>query len=124
MHDIDEDLRLAILRQLSERPEQSQRELARVLGLSLGKTNYCLHALIEKGWIKARNFRNSNNKLAYAYALTPSGLRVKARATIAFLDRKQREFENLRHQIEALRAEVARERGADAGIAEGSVDAR
>lgn len=124
MHDIDEDLRLAILRQLSERPEQSQRELARALGLSLGKTNYCLHALIEKGWIKARNFRNSSNKLAYAYALTPSGLRAKARATIAFLDRKQREFESLRHQIEALRAEVARERSADAGLAEGSVDAR
>jgi EPS-associated MarR family transcriptional regulator len=124
MHDIDEDLRLAILRQLSERPEQSQRELARALGLSLGKTNYCLHALIEKGWIKARNFRNSSNKLAYAYALTPSGLRAKARATIAFLDRKQREFENLRHQIEALRAEVARERGSNAELAEGGADAR
>jgi EPS-associated MarR family transcriptional regulator len=96
------------MRALEERPEVSQRELARELGLSLGKTNYCLRALIEKGWVKARNFRDSGNKLAYAYVLTPSGLRAKASATLEFLVRKQREFAALEAEIERLRLEVDR----------------
>lgn len=107
---LDDGIRLAILRLLEERPEVSQRELARELGLSLGKTNYCLRALIEKGWVKARNFRDSSNKLAYAYVLTPSGMRAKATATLDFLARKQREFAALEAEIERLRREVDRER--------------
>lgn len=104
---MDDEVRLSILRLLDERPNVSQRELARELGLSLGKTNYCLRALIEKGWVKARNFRNNQNKLAYAYVLTPAGLRAKATATLNFLERKQREFERLQAEIARLRSEVA-----------------
>ena len=104
---MDEELRLQLLRQLTESPDLSQRELALRLGLSLGKTNYCLRALIDKGWVKVNNFRNSQNKLAYAYVLTPSGLRAKGSATSEFLRRKQVEFENLEREIAELRQEVA-----------------
>jgi EPS-associated MarR family transcriptional regulator len=104
---MDEELRLRLLRLLTDSPELSQRELAHRLGLSLGKTNYCLRALIDKGWVKANNFRNSQNKLAYAYVLTPSGLGAKASATTAFLRRKQEEFAQLEREIEQLREEVS-----------------
>ena len=104
---MNEELRLQLLRQLTESPDLSQRELASRLGLSLGKTNYCLRALIDKGWVKVNNFRNSQNKLAYAYVLTPSGLRAKGQATTDFLRRKQVEFENLEREIAELRREVA-----------------
>jgi len=104
---MDEELRLRLLRQLTESPDLSQRELAHRLGLSLGKTNYCLRALIDKGWVKVKNFRNSQNKLAYAYVLTPSGLGAKGSATTAFLRRKQAEFLELEREIEQLRAEVS-----------------
>lgn len=103
---MDEELRLRLLRQLTESPDLSQRELARRLGLSLGKTNYCLRALIDKGWVKVNNFRNSQNKLAYAYVLTPTGLRAKGIATTAFLRRKQEEFLQLEREIADLRTEV------------------
>jgi EPS-associated MarR family transcriptional regulator len=108
---MDEELRLRLLRLLTESPELSQRELAHRLGLSLGKTNYCLRALIDKGWVKANNFRNSQNKLAYAYVLTPSGLGAKASATTAFLRRKQEEFAQLEREIEQLREEVSGQQG-------------
>ena len=108
---MDEELRLRLLRLLTESPELSQRELAHRLGLSLGKTNYCLRALIDKGWVKVNNFRNSQNKLAYAYVLTPSGLRIKGSVTAEFLRRKQVEFAQLEQEINELRREVdARER--------------
>ena len=74
-----QEIQLKVLRSLEENPEITQRELAAELGVSLGKTNYCLKALIEKGWVKANNFKNSNNKAAYAYLLTPRGLEEKAR---------------------------------------------
>jgi EPS-associated MarR family transcriptional regulator len=92
---------------LTESPDLSQRELAQRLGLSLGKTNYCLHALINKGWVKVNNFRNSHNKLAYAYVLTPNGLRAKGIATAEFLRRKQFEFAQLEREIAELRREVS-----------------
>jgi EPS-associated MarR family transcriptional regulator len=103
---MDEELRLRLLRQLIECPDLSQRELAHRLGLSLGKTNYCLRALIDKGWVKVNNFRNSQNKLAYAYVLTPSGLRAKGSATADFLRRKQLEYARLESEIAQLRTEV------------------
>ena len=84
----------------------TQRELARELGVSLGKVNYCVNALIEKGWIKARNFRNSNNKLAYAYLLTPRGIEQKAAITVHFLRRKIAEYVTLKKEIAQLRREV------------------
>ncbi|MBK6726646.1 MAG: MarR family EPS-associated transcriptional regulator [Xanthomonadales bacterium] len=105
---MNDELRLRLLRQLTEHPELSQREIAQRLGLSLGKTNYCLRALIDKGWVKVNNFRTSNNKLAYAYVLTPSGLRAKINATSTFLRRKQDEYVQLEREIAELREEVER----------------
>ena len=101
-----EAARLAVLRLLQQRPDMSQRELSEALGLSLGKTHYVLHSLLDRGLVKADNFRRSGNKLAYAYVLTPSGLREKLRLTRAFLSRKEAEFEHLRHTIAALRSEL------------------
>lgn len=102
-----EAARLQVLRLLAEQPELSQRELSRALGLSLGKTHYLVHALLDKGQLKVRNFRRSDRKLAYAYLLTPAGLREKLRLTSRFLQRKEAEFEQLKTTIAALRAEVA-----------------
>jgi len=97
---------LALLRLLEEQPELSQRELSQALGLSLGKTHYVLHALLDKGLVKARNFRRHNNKLAYSYLLTPAGLHEKLLLTRRFLAQKEAEFEQLRRAIASLRAEV------------------
>ena len=88
-------------------PHLSQRELAKEMGISLGKTNYCLKGLMEKGWLKARNFKNSNNKIAYAYILTPTGLREKAKITAHYLKRKIHEYETLKSEIEKLRQQVS-----------------
>jgi EPS-associated MarR family transcriptional regulator len=101
-----EAARLAVLRTLAERPTLSQRELSRALGLSLGKTHYVLRALLERGLVKARNFQRSDKKLAYAYLLTPAGVREKLRLTRNFLTRKEREFLSLQETIDALRREL------------------
>lgn len=110
-----EDTHFRLLRLLEARPELSQRDLARELGASLGKVNYCLHALIDKGLVKARNFRNNRNKLGYAYLLTPRGIDRKATITVQFLRRKMAEYENLKSEIEQLQREVSeiRERRAE-----------
>jgi EPS-associated MarR family transcriptional regulator len=100
---------LAVLRLLEADPSLTQRDLARALGLSLGKTHYVLHALLDRGLVKAGNFRRSERKLAYAYLLTPAGLREKLRLTRAFLARKEAEFQRLRATIVWLRAELARD---------------
>lgn len=101
-----EAARLAVLRLLALQPELSQRELSTQLGLSLGKTHYVLHALLDKGLVKARNFRRNDNKLAYSYLLTPAGLKEKLRLTRVFLARKEAEFEALQEVIRTLRAEL------------------
>ena len=105
-HGDAEAARLAVLRLLQQRPDMSQRELSEALGLSLGKTHYVLHSLLDRGLGKAGNFRRSGNKLAYAYVLTPSGLREKLRLTRAFLSRKEAEFEQLQRTIAALKNEL------------------
>ena len=105
-HGDAEGARLAVLRLLEQRPDMSQRELSEALGLSLGKAHYVLHSLLDKGLVKAGNFRRSDNKLAYAYVLTPSGMREKLRLTKAFLGRKEAEFEQLRRTIAALKGEL------------------
>lgn len=97
---------LELLRLLEAQPDMSQRELSRSMGLSLGKTHYVLHALLDRGLVKARNFRRSDNKLAYAYLLTPAGVREKVRMARHFLSRREAEFEALRATIARLRAEV------------------
>lgn len=95
-----------LLRLIESRPDATQRELAQALGVSLGKVNYCVNALIEKGFVKARNFRNSHNKLAYAYLLTPRGIEQKTAVTVQFLRRKVNEYEALRREIAELKREV------------------
>ena len=101
-----EESHYRLLRLLDSSPNLTQRELAREMGVSIGKVNYCVNALIEKGWVKARNFRNSNNKLAYAYLLTPRGIEQKAAITVHFLRRKVAEYESLKKEIARLRREV------------------
>ena len=110
-HGDAEAARLAVLRLLEQQPELSQRELSDTLGLSLGKTHYVLHSLLDRGLVKAGNFRRSDRKLAYAYVLTPSGLREKLRLTRAFLQRKEAEFEQLKLMIASLKSELG-DRGA------------
>ncbi|MBI4989427.1 MAG: MarR family EPS-associated transcriptional regulator [Rhodocyclales bacterium] len=95
-----------VLRLIEEQPEISQRELARALGVSLGKTHYLLKALLDKGLVKADNFRRSDNKLAYAYLLTPSGIAAKLDLTRAFLHCKESEYQAAREEIERLRKEL------------------
>ena len=102
-----EELDLELLRQLNAQPAASQRKLAANLGVSVGKLNYCLRALVDRGWVKANNFRRSDNKWAYAYLLTPSGISAKLRLTSQFLHRKEREFEDLQLEIAALRTELS-----------------
>lgn len=104
---MQEETHLRVLRILESNPEITQRELAARLGVSLGKVNYCLKALIDKGWIKANNFKNNHQKAAYAYLLTPRGIDAKSRITLAFLKRKIAEYEILRDEIEQLHKEVA-----------------
>ena len=101
-----EEAHYKLLRLIESRPQLTQRQLAHELGMSLGKINYCVNALIEKGWIKARNFRNNNHKLAYAYLLTPRGIEQKAAITLHFLRRKVSEYEMLRKEIAQLQREV------------------
>ena len=102
-----DDIHYRILKYIEENPDTSQRELARALGVSLGKVNYCVRALVDKGWVKVRNFRNSDNKLAYAYVLTPKGINQKAVITVNFLKRKMAEYETIKKEIEQLRREVS-----------------
>lgn len=106
-HGDAEAARLAVLRLLERQPELSQRELSEALGLSLGKAHYVLHSLLDRGLVKVGNFRRSDKKMAYAYVLTPTGLREKMRITRAFLSRKEAEFEQLRQTIASLRNELA-----------------
>lgn len=101
------DPHLALLRLLERHPEYSQRELAAVLDVSLGKTHYLLKALLEKGWVKANNFRRSGNKLAYAYLLTPAGLKAKIQLTRSFLSRREAEFEQIQREIAELKQELS-----------------
>ncbi len=101
-----EEAHLRILKIVSERPDISQRQLAVILGVSLGKTNFLIKALFEKGLIKARNFTRSDNKVGYLYKLTPKGVREKLRLTRAFLRRKEAEYEALRSEISLLKRDV------------------
>lgn len=112
-NDADAAVMLEAMRLLAERPELSQRQLSQALGLSLGKTHYVVHALLDKGLVKIKNFKRSDNKLAYAYLLTPKGLKEKLRLTRAFLARKEAEFEALQATIAQLRQEVLRSQPPD-----------
>jgi EPS-associated MarR family transcriptional regulator len=101
-----EEARYKMMRLVEANPTMSQREVAHKLGISLGKVNYILRALVQRGWIKATNFKNSNNKAAYMYLLTPRGVERKASLTLRFLSSKMREYERLRTEIEEMREEA------------------
>ena len=105
-----EESHLAVLRLLEQNPNLSQRELAEELGISVGKTNYCIKALVDKGLLKINNFRNNKNKMSYAYLLTPAGITKKTELTVKFLQRKVLEYEVLKKEIDLLEKEL-REKG-------------
>ena len=105
---MNQELSIKIIRELEKAPEQSQRALSKRCGVSLGSIHYCINALVEKGYVKARNFKNAQNKLAYAYILTPLGINLKKELTLAFLKRKQAEYEALQKEIKSLEEDVAR----------------
>jgi MarR family transcriptional regulator, temperature-dependent positive regulator of motility len=104
-----DELHYRVLKHLEAHPDATQRDVAKALGISLGSTNYCVRAVIDQGWVKVQNFRKSDNKLAYAYLLTPQGIEAKARITARFLQRKRAEYEALKTEIEQLAAEVQAE---------------
>ena len=108
---LQKDVRFRIMRLLASNPNTSQRALAHELGVSLGAVNYCLKALMDKGQLKVRNFRDSNKKLRYAYVLTPKGVAEKTILTSRFLQRKLKEYDALKAEIESLQNEL--ELGAD-----------
>jgi EPS-associated MarR family transcriptional regulator len=100
------DTHYKLMRLLEANPGLSQRDAARLLDISLGKVNYCLRALIRRGWVKATNFKNSQNKAAYLYVLTPRGLQSKATLTVRYLQERVAEYEALRVEIEEMRREA------------------
>ena len=100
------DIRLDLLRRLESNPEYTQRELSKEMGVSLGKVNYCMKKLTERGFLKLTNFSHSSNKMGYAYLLTPQGIEQKARLTTSFLKTKIEEFEMLRDEISKLKLDV------------------
>ena len=103
---IQEDTYFRVLRILKENPDLTQRELAEMLGVSVGSLNYCLKALIEKGCIKVQNFSQSKNKFGYVFIITPRGVAKKAALTSSFLRRKLFEYEALKREIESLHTEL------------------
>ena len=102
---IQEDTYFRVLRILQERPDVTQREIAQLLGVSTSGLNYCLNALIDKGWVKVHNFSESKNKFGYVYLLTPSGIAEKSALAGRFLQRKLMEYEEMKAEIESLKSE-------------------
>jgi len=98
-----EEINFTLLRILDKNPEFTQRDLSKEMGVSLGKVNYCIKKLVEKGWVKANNFRNNKDKRSYKYLLTPKGIEEKSKLTISFLYQKMEEYEILKNEINKLR---------------------
>ncbi len=103
---MEDEIQYKLLKALEENPDVTQRELASILGISLGKANYCLRALMGRGWVKMDNFRRNPSKMGYVYLLTPKGIEEKTRITVRFLRHKLREFDVLKAEIERLQLEV------------------
>ena len=101
------ELSIKLIKELERTPAQSRRALSKRCCVSLGSIHYCLNALIDKGYVKAQNFKNTQNKLAYAYIITPEGIKLKKELTVAFLKRKQAEYERLQQEIKLLEEDVA-----------------
>ena len=100
------DTEYLVLKKLENNPRLTQRELSKELGLSLGKTNYVIKALIDKGWLKLNNFKRSDNKLGYIYLLTPTGITEKTALAQSFQMRKSEEYNRLKEEIEKLKSEL------------------
>ena len=100
------DTEYIILKILKDNPKMTQRQMAKELGLSLGKTNYVVRALVDKGWVKLSNFKRSDNKLGYIYLLTPEGIAEKSILAQNFLKRKSEEYNRLKKEIEILKNEL------------------
>ena len=111
---IQEDTYFRVMHILQQNPDLTQRELAEKLGISVGGLNYCLKALMEKGWVKMQNFSHSKNKFGYVYLLTPSGIAQKAALTSAFLRRKMSEYDALKVEIASLKSEIEKRNNARA----------
>ena len=99
----NKDIHLDLLRKLESNPEYTQRELSQEMGVSLGKVNYCMKKLVEKGWIKLMNFSRNPNKVGYVYLLTPKGIEEKTKLTFAFLTIKMEEYKMLKEEISKLK---------------------
>ena len=104
---MQDEIAYKLLKLIEAEPHLSQRDIAQKMGVSLGKTNYCLKALIDKGFIKFQNFYNNKKKSAYIYFLTPQGIEEKAAVTYRFLQRKIKEYEDIKVEIESLKNEAA-----------------
>ncbi len=104
---LQEDTYFRVLRMLQDNPDLTQREIAQGLGLSTSGLNYCLKALIDKGWVKVQNFSQSKNKFGYIYVLTPLGISQKMALAASFLMRKMKEYEELKAEIDDVRGELA-----------------
>jgi EPS-associated MarR family transcriptional regulator len=115
---MDDSTSYKIYRLIEAEPAISQRELARRLGVSLGKANYCLQGLIGKGLVKAGRFYNTTNKQAYMYLLTPRGIEDKARVTLRYLKRRMKEYDEIRDEIAQIKEEMANEKDKDMGAGE------
>ena len=102
----DQELEYRALKLIEQQPEMTQRQLAKMLNVSLGKTHYLVKSLIDVGWVKLDNFQRSDNKWSYAYLLTPSGIIEKAAITARFLVRKKKEYSQLQLEIQQLQEEV------------------
>ena len=105
---MNSELSIKIIRELEKASKQSQRALSKRCGVSLGSIHCCINTLLEKGYVKAKNFKNAQNKLAYAYILTPSGINLKKELTLTFLKRKKAEYVSLQKEIKALEEDLAR----------------
>jgi len=110
---VNKEITLQLMAHLEQNPQDTQRAIASELGVSLGSVNYCIKALIGKGFLKVENFRKSSNKLGYAYLLTPSGVSEKAKLTVSFLKRKQQEYHRLEQEISDLQEQVAKLKNRD-----------
>ena len=104
------------LRELAKDGTLSQRDLAKKMGLSLGRVNYVVNGLLEKGYVKAKRFKNSRNKIGYMYIITPKGLSTKMTQTYDFLQKKLKEFELLKEEIEVLKNEVKDVQGSEFNV--------
>ena len=123
---MEDEIQYKLLKALQENPDVTQRELASMLGISLGKANYCLRALLGRGWVKMANFRRNPNKMGYVYLLTPQGIEEKARITLRFLRHRLHEFDALKAEIERMQLEVGNSSAneAVAPITEKPIDSR